>query len=64
MNVQGIARIVRECQREAFETEARRGFWQGRPTEAYGQSVEEANEKHPGGREDWTTEQVFMNSPG
>jgi hypothetical protein len=34
-----------------------------RPTEAYWQSVEEANEKSPAGREDRTTEQAFMDSP-
>jgi hypothetical protein len=37
-----LARIIHECRREAFETEARRGFSQVRPTEAYSQSVEEA----------------------
>ena len=42
-----LARIIRECRREAFETEARRGFSQARPTQAYSQSVEEAErEKH------------------
>jgi len=35
------ARIIHECRREAFEAEARRDFSQGRPTEAYWQSVEE-----------------------
>jgi hypothetical protein len=33
--------------REAFETEARRGFSQVRPTEAYWQSVEEAEREKP-----------------
>ena len=37
------------------KTEARRGFSHVRPTEAYWQSVEEANEKSPAGREDRTT---------
>ena len=27
-----LARIIHECRREAFETEARRGFSQVRPT--------------------------------
>ena len=36
------ARIIQECRREAFETEARRGFSQARPTEAYLHSVEDA----------------------
>ena len=36
------ARIIHECRCEAFETEARRGFSQVRPTQAYCQSVEEA----------------------
>jgi len=40
--VTSLARIIHECRREAFETEARRGFSQVRPTEAYLQSVEEA----------------------
>jgi hypothetical protein len=34
--------IIRECRREAFETEARRGFSHVRPMEANAQSVEEA----------------------
>ena len=42
VNVQGVVLIIRECRREAFETEARRGFSQVRPTEANAQSVEEA----------------------
>ena len=36
------ARIIHECRREAFETEARRGCSHVRPTQAYWQSVEEA----------------------
>ena len=36
------ARIIHECRREAFETEARRGGSHVRPTQAYLQSVEEA----------------------
>jgi len=39
-----------ECRREAFETEARRGFSHVRPTEAYVQSVEEPNEETPPAR--------------
>ena len=51
-----LARIIHECLRGAFETEARRGFSQVRPTEPYVQSVEEApNEKSPAGQEDRTT---------
>jgi hypothetical protein len=42
-----LARIIHECRREAFETEARRGFSQVRPTEAYSQSVEEAEREKP-----------------
>ena len=41
------ARIIHECRREAFETEARRGFLQIRPTEAYWQSVEKAEREKP-----------------
>ena len=41
------ARIIHECRCEAFETEARRGFSQVRPTEAYLQSVEEAEREKP-----------------
>jgi predicted FMN-binding regulatory protein PaiB len=40
-----LARIIHECRREAFETEARRGFSQVRPTQAYRQSVEEAEQE-------------------
>jgi hypothetical protein len=42
-----LDRIIHECCREAFETEARRGFSQVRPTEAYVQSVEEAEQEKP-----------------
>jgi hypothetical protein len=38
---------MHECRREAFETEARRGFSQVRPTQAYLQSVEEAEREKP-----------------
>ena len=41
------ARTIHEYRHEAFETEARRGFSQVRPTEAYGQSVEEAEREKP-----------------
>ena len=39
--------IIHECRREAFETEARRDFSQVRPTQAYCQSVEEAERENP-----------------
>jgi len=42
-----LARIIHECLRETFETEARRGFSQVRPTQAYFQSVEEAEREKP-----------------
>jgi hypothetical protein len=42
-----LARIIHECRREAFETEARQGFSQVRPTQAYWQSVEEAEREKP-----------------
>jgi hypothetical protein len=42
-----VARTIHECRREAFETEARRGFSQVRPTQAYRQSVEEADREKP-----------------
>jgi hypothetical protein len=42
-----LTRTIHECRREAFETEARRGFSQVRPTEAYLQSVEEAEREKP-----------------
>jgi hypothetical protein len=41
-NERSLARIIYECRREAFETEARRGCSHVRPTQAYSQSVEEA----------------------
>jgi hypothetical protein len=43
----GLARIMHEYRREAFETEARQGFSQVRPTQAYWQSVEEAEREKP-----------------
>jgi hypothetical protein len=42
-----VARIIHEYRREAFEPEARRGFSQVRPTQAYMQSVEEAEREKP-----------------
>jgi hypothetical protein len=42
-----LARIIRECRREAAETEARRGFSQVRTTQAYLQSVEETEREKP-----------------
>jgi hypothetical protein len=42
-----LTRTIHECRREAFETEACRGFSQVRPTEAYMQSVEEADREKP-----------------
>jgi hypothetical protein len=42
-----LARIIHECRREAFETEARRSFSHVRPTQAYWQSVEEAEREKP-----------------
>ena len=42
-----LARIIHECRREAFETDARRGFSHVRPTQAYLQSVEEAKREQP-----------------
>jgi hypothetical protein len=42
-----LARIIHECLREAFETEARRGFSQVRPTQAYFQFIEEAEGEKP-----------------
>jgi hypothetical protein len=42
-----LAWIIHECRREAFETEARRGFSQVRPMQAYLQSVEEAEREKP-----------------
>jgi hypothetical protein len=46
-NEKALARIIHECRREAFETEARRGFSQVRPTEAYMQYVEKAEREKP-----------------
>ena len=42
-----LARIIHECLCEAFQTEARRGFSHVRPTQAYLQSVEEAEREKP-----------------
>src|SRR6185295_13010770 len=56
----GLIRIIHECRREAFETEARRGFSQVRPTQRTLSPSRRPNEKSPTGREDRTTEQVFM----
>ena len=42
-----LARIIHECRREAFETDARRGFSHVGPTQAYVQYVEEAEREHP-----------------
>ena len=42
-----LTRIIHECRHEAFETEASQGFSQVRPTQAYWQSVEEAERKKP-----------------
>ena len=42
-----MTRIIHECRREAFETEARRGFSQVWPTQAYVQSVEETEREKP-----------------
>ena len=42
-----LARIIHACRRETFETEARLGFSQVRPTEAYVQFVEEAERDNP-----------------
>ena len=42
-----LARIIHTCRREALETEARRGFSHVRPTQAYWQSVEEAEREQP-----------------
>ena len=58
-----LARIIHEYRREAFEPETRWSFSQVRPTQAYVQSVEEADEISPAGREDKTTQQVSRNSP-
>ena len=50
-----LAQTIHECRCEAFETEARRGFSQVRPTEAYSQSVEEAEREKPRRARGWTT---------
>ena len=42
-----LARIIYEDRREAFEPETRRSFSQVRPTQAYVQSVEEAEREKP-----------------
>ena len=42
-----LVRIIHECRHEAFETEARRGFSQVRLTQAYVQSVKEAEREKP-----------------
>ena len=42
-----LARIIHESRCEAFETEAHRGFSHVRPTQAYLQSVEEAEREQP-----------------
>jgi hypothetical protein len=47
-------RTIHEHRHEAFEIETRRGFSQVRPTEAYWQSVEEAEREKPAGLKDWT----------
>jgi hypothetical protein len=45
--------IIHECRRESFETEARRGFSQVRPTQAYWQSVEEVEREKPSRARGW-----------
>ena len=47
---------------EAFETEALWDFSQVRPTEAYWQSVEEAEREKP--RRARGSDEIIMNSPG
>jgi len=42
-----LTQIIHQCRREVFETEAHLGFSQVRPTEAYLQSVEEAEGEKP-----------------
>jgi hypothetical protein len=42
-----LTRIIHECRRESFEIEARLGFLQVRPTEAYWQSVKETEREKP-----------------
>jgi len=45
--VPALARTIHESRREADETEARLGFAQVKPTQAYAQSVEEAERENP-----------------
>ena len=42
-----LARTIHECRREVFGTEARRGCSHVRPTQAYWQSLEEAEREQP-----------------
>ena len=42
-----LAQVIRECRRQEFEPETRRSFSHVRPTEAYVQSVEEAEREKP-----------------
>ena len=42
-----LARIIHEYRREAFEPKTRRSFSQVRPTQAYVQSIEEAEREKP-----------------
>jgi len=42
-----LARVIHECRREVFETDARRSFSHVRPTQVYWQSVEEAEREQP-----------------
>jgi hypothetical protein len=42
-----LARIIHEYRREAFDPETRRSFSQVRPTQAYVQSVQEAEREKP-----------------
>jgi hypothetical protein len=50
-----LARIIHECHREAFETEARRGFSQLGQRRRTGGPSRRPNEKSLAGREDRTT---------
>lgn len=52
-----------ECRREAFETEARRDFSRGMPTQAYLQTVKEAERETPRRARDRSQKQGCMNSP-
>ena len=47
MILECLDRIIHEYGREAFETDARRGFSRVRPTQAYRQSVEEPEREQP-----------------